>query len=77
MNERRKFFESLLLAVAPGFQQLGKFVSQGSEIYHIREFSHRFSRMGADLIRVHPRSSVAKNLQTKRIFFEIPISYVY
>jgi hypothetical protein len=44
MNEWRELFEGLLLAIAPCFQKLGKFVSQGSEIYHIREFSHRFSR---------------------------------
>lgn len=60
VNERRELFESFLLAVAPGFQKLGKFVAQGVEIYHIKQFSRRFSRINADLIRIHPRSSVAK-----------------
>ena len=42
VNEGRELFESFLLAIAPGFQQLGKFVRQSSAIYHIRKFSHRF-----------------------------------
>ena len=49
VDEWRELFERLLLAIAPGFQKLGKFVGQGSKIYHIKEFSHRFSRINADL----------------------------
>src|SRR5262245_39095780 len=32
----------------------------------VREFGHRFTRMNTDLIRVHPRKSVAKNTMKKR-----------